>query len=366
MNLMKSKIAHSLIVCLIFIAGYLPPVTAVTDAELEALEKQIEQQEVEEKQQAEAEAKRKAEQKRKAEEKRLSELEKHRLEEEQKRLEEARSKREEEKRKLEQARQAELERKRQEEEKRLVEEETKRKEEERTAKMERNRKKYLELTGEMVDIPGGSFQMGSNNGHDVEKPVHSVTIKPFRLGKYEVTQSQWQAMMGGNPADFKNCGDDCPVEQVSWDDVQSFIKELNQKTEGHYRLPTEAEWEYACRSGGQSQKYCGGNSPGNIAWSDGNSGDKTHPVGQKQSNGMGLYDMSGNVHEWMEDCFHGNYSGAPSDGRAWLTGGDCNRRVFRGGSWSSNDTDGVAFYNRIFFPRMVRNFGIGFRLAHDK
>ncbi|MES9904545.1 MAG: formylglycine-generating enzyme family protein [Sedimenticola sp.] len=213
---------------------------------------------------------------------------------------------------------------------------------------------------EMVKIPGGSFRMGSNSGHNDEKPVHRVTLQPFELGKYEVTQAQWRAVMGDNPSHFKGC-DNCPVEQVSWDDIQGFIETLNRKTGKQYRLPTEAEWEYACRSGGRDEKYCGGSSPGSLAWYDDNSGNKTHPVGQKQPNGLGLYDMSGNVWEWIHDCWNGSYAGAPSDGTAWERG-ECGRRVVRGGSWGSGP-GGLRAANRGRGARGNRYSLRGFRLA---
>ena len=153
---------------------------------------------------------------------------------------------------------------------------------------------------EMVVVPAGSFDMGSNNDTN-EKPVHRVTInRAFAIGKTEVTQGQWKAIMGNNPSKFVECGDNCPVEQVSWDDAQAFIEKLNTKTGKKYRLPSEAEWEYACRAGGQHE-YCGGNNLDSIAWYGalakpaGNSNKTTNPVAAKQANAFGLYDMSGNV-----------------------------------------------------------------------
>jgi formylglycine-generating enzyme required for sulfatase activity len=189
---------------------------------------------------------------------------------------------------------------------------------------------------EMVVIPVGSFEMGSNSGASDEKPVHSVRIgKAFALAKTEVTQKQWRAIMGSDPAElkFKGC-DDCPVERVNWNEVKEFTTKLSQMTGKTYRLPSEAEWEYACRAGG-THTYCGSDNVDNVAWYDKNSGSKTHAVAGKQANAWGLYDMSGNVWEWTEDCWNGSYSGAPTDGSAWITG-ECVRRVLRGGSWYNN------------------------------
>lgn len=183
---------------------------------------------------------------------------------------------------------------------------------------------------ELVYVPAGSFMMGSENGEKYEKPVHQVTIREgFYMGRYEVTQAQWQAVMGTNPSEFR--GENLPVEQVSWNDAQEFIQKLNALNDGFiYRLPSEAEWEYACRAG-TTGDYAG--EPNSMGWYDANSGKRTHPVGKKQANGFGLYDMHGNVWEWCQDVYHENYNGAPTDGSTWLSGGDSNKRVFRGGSW---------------------------------
>jgi formylglycine-generating enzyme required for sulfatase activity len=188
---------------------------------------------------------------------------------------------------------------------------------------------------EMVIIPPGSFEMGSNLGSEDRMPVHRVTIsQSFAMGKTEITQGQWKAIMDDdNPSDFKKCGDDCPVEKVSWVETQNFIKKLNAKTGKQYRLPTEAEWEYACRARVR-QEYCGSDNPDDVGWYADpldNPGEKSFAVGSKQANAFGLYDMSGNVREWVEDRWHDNYNGAPADGSAWL--GDSTKRVLRGGSW---------------------------------
>jgi len=189
---------------------------------------------------------------------------------------------------------------------------------------------------EFVLIPAGKFMMGSpskeHGRYDNESPVHEVTIKNFfYMGKYPVTQKQWKTVIGNNPSYSK--GEDLPIESVTWNDVQEFIRELNKK-EGtdKYRLPSEAEWEYACRAGTQT-RYSFGDDESKLneyAWYDKNSGSKTHPVGQKKPNFWGLYDMHGNVLEWVQDKCHRTYDGAPSDGGAWEDG-DCSYRVYRGG-----------------------------------
>ena len=187
---------------------------------------------------------------------------------------------------------------------------------------------------EMVLIPSGSFMMGSDE-YFSEKPIHEVNISnSYWMGKYEVTQEQWQAVMGNNPSGFKGSGN-LPVEQVSWNDIQDFLGKLNQKISGGgFRLPSEAEWEYACRAG-STTKYSFGESDSSIesyAWYNSNSGSKTQPVGGKSPNQFGLYDMYGNVWEWCQDWYQGSYNGAPTDGSAWeAQSGTC--RVLRGGCW---------------------------------
>ena len=215
---------------------------------------------------------------------------------------------------------------------------------------------------EMVVIPAGSFDMGSNNDTS-EKPVHRVTIsRAFAIGKTEVTQGQWKAVMGNNPSKFTSCGDNCPVEQVSWDDAQAFIQKLNDKTGKQYRLPSEAEWEYSCRAGGQ-QEYCGSDNLDSIGWYGalakpaGNSGKTTNPVATKQANAWGLHDMSGNVWEWVEDSYHDSYNGAPADGGARQ--GDGALRVPRGGGWSYSQRAAKRGGSEPSF----RFSTIGFRLA---
>jgi formylglycine-generating enzyme required for sulfatase activity len=215
---------------------------------------------------------------------------------------------------------------------------------------------------EMVELPAGSFGMGSAKGKPDEQPVHRVSIKSFAIAKTEVTQAQWQAVMGTNPSNFSTCGETCPVEQVSWDDAQAYIKKLNARTGKQYRLPTEAEWEYACRAGTELE-YCGSDTVDSVSWNDINSGsfffNTPHPVATKQANAFGLYDMSGNVWEWVEDTYHDSYSGAPADGSAWQGG---SMRVLRGGAWGKAPKFGRAA-GRFKFGANYRDFSYGFRLA---
>lgn len=184
---------------------------------------------------------------------------------------------------------------------------------------------------EMVFVKGGTFQMGSNSGDSDEAPAHSVTLSDYYLGKYEVTQAQWRAVMGSNPSYFKSC-EGCPVEQVSWNDVQDFVSRLNQQTGKRYRLPTEAEWEFAARGGIQSRgyTYSGSNEIGSVAWYINNSQRKTQAVGSKHPNELGVYDMTGNVWEWCSD-WYGNYDSYSVTNPKGLTSGQY--RVNRGGSW---------------------------------
>ena len=215
----------------------------------------------------------------------------------------------------------------------------------------------------LVALKGGCFQMGSPPNEPnryAREQQHQVCVQPFKLGKYEVTQAQWQAVMGANPSNFTNCGGDCPVERVSFYQVHDFIAKLNQKTGQHYRLPTEAEWEYACR-GGKQQTYCGSDDVDAVAWYTNNSGSTTQPVGKKQANGFGLYDLSGNVWEWTcsayAESYNGNEKSCANDSTA--------SRVLRGGSWLY-DSGGVRSASRDWGSPDNRydNFG-GFRLAQD-
>ena len=220
------------------------------------------------------------------------------------------------------------------------------------------------LINNMVPVEGGTFTMGatSEQGSDAweyEKPAHQVTLSSFSIGKYEVTQEEWEAVMGSNPSRFK--GAKRPVEQVSWDDCQEFIRKLNALTGKQFRLPTEAEWEYAARGGNRSRgyKYSGNDNLGSVAWHYDNSGNTTHPVGQKQSNELGLYDLSGNVFEWCQD-WDGDYS---SSAQKNPTGpGSGSDRVSRGGGWAFSARN-FRVSNRGCYAPSARLDYLGLRLA---
>lgn len=217
---------------------------------------------------------------------------------------------------------------------------------------------------DMVRVEAGTFTMGATpemkDPYDDEKPTHQVTLtNDYYIGKYEVTQALWKAVMGNNPSKFN--GDNLPVEQVSWDDCQEFINKLNRITGKTFRLPTEAEWEYAARGGKKSRgyQYSGSDNPSDVAWYEDNSSSKTHVVGTKQANELGIYDMSGNVFEWCQD-WEGSYSSSSQVNPTGANSGS--NRVFRGGSW---------FYTaricrsscRSFNSPGHRFFNLGFRLV---
>ncbi len=214
---------------------------------------------------------------------------------------------------------------------------------------------------EFLPVAGGCFQMGNNSGDSDEKPEHQVCLDGYYTGKYEVTQEQWQRIMGNRPSFFTSCGDNCPVENVSWNDVQEFIRKLNQLNGRTYRLLTEAEWEYACRSGGKAERFCGGDDIDAVAWYDENSSSKSHPVGEKKPNGLGIFDMSGNVWEWANDLFDKDYySKASIRNPEGPTSGS--KRVIRGGSWY-NDLRNVRASIRGSDEPDHRSINLGFRLA---
>ncbi|MDR1274645.1 MAG: formylglycine-generating enzyme family protein [Odoribacteraceae bacterium] len=206
---------------------------------------------------------------------------------------------------------------------------------------------------EMVFVQGGTFRMGATNA------VHEVTVSSFYIGKCEVTQAQWEMLLDNNPSLFK--GDNLPVEKMSWDDAQLFIERLNVATGKQYRLPTEAEWEYAARGGNQSKayQYSGSNSIGNVAWFDDNSDEQTHPVGTKQPNELGIHDMNGNVWEWCHD-WYGPYPASAQNNPLGPSFGSA--RVFRGGSWYNNAVN-CRVTDRGYSSPDSSYSALGFRLA---
>ncbi len=230
------------------------------------------------------------------------------------------------------------------------------------------------VTLEMVQIPGGTFTMGSpeqeEKPHDGESPQHRVTVPSFYMGRYEITQVQYQTMMGQNPSRFK--GEKRPVELVSWNDAVGFCQTLSQKTGRKYRLPSEAEWEYACRAGTTTPFYFGKtittdlvNYNGNYPYGSAPKGkdrEQTTDVGTFPPNAFGLYDMHGNVWEWCQDTWHDNYKGAPTDGSAWINNGDSSRPVLRGGSWSDKSSYCRSAY-RNFYGSDIRYPFVGIRVV---
>ena len=217
---------------------------------------------------------------------------------------------------------------------------------------------------DMVRVEAGTFTMGATpemeNPWDGEKPTHQVTLtNDYYIGKYEVTQALWQAVMSNNPSYFK--GDNLPVEKVSWNDCQEFISKLNTITGKTFRLPTEAEWEYAARGGKKSKgyQYSGSNNLSDVAWYEDNSGNKTHAVGSKQANELGIYDMSGNVWEWCQD-WYGKYSSSSQTNPTGANSGSY--RVYRGGCWGGNTWICRSSYRYSYAPGFS-NDSLGLRLV---
>lgn len=225
--------------------------------------------------------------------------------------------------------------------------------------------KKIDFEPDLILVEGGTFKMGSNEDGD-EKPIHDVTLDSFYIGKYPVTQAQWVAVMGNNPSHFK--GDNLPVEKVSWEDAQVFLEKLNQKisplgTKGKYSLPTEAEWEYAARGGNKSKGFIfsGSNNLEDFAWYDKNSGNKTHEVGTKKANELGIFDMTGNVWEWCQDSYDQNYySKSPIQNPMGALSGSS--RVYRGGSWNDSPQFCRAAYRYPYSPALCKH-NLGFRVA---
>jgi formylglycine-generating enzyme required for sulfatase activity len=207
---------------------------------------------------------------------------------------------------------------------------------------------------ELVLVKGGCYQMGDifSDGKKNETPVHEACVKDFYMGKFEVTQEQWLKVMGENPSQFSACGKNCPVDSVSWDMAQEFVKKLNAMTRKNFRLPTDAEFEYAARSGGKKEKWPGTNSETDLeeyAWFAKNSEETTHPVGLKKPNGLGLYDMAGNVREWCQDWYDVSYyskspKNSPESTEPYVLDPEAENprtRSERGGGW-----DSTSFQNR--------------------
>jgi sulfatase modifying factor 1 len=226
------------------------------------------------------------------------------------------------------------------------------------------------IEAKMIFVPGDTFMMGCTNEKDtscypMEKPAHPVILNSFYIGKFHVTQKEWIAVMGSNPC-YRYCAD-CPVENVSWYETQIFINKLNQLTGIYYRLPTEAEWEYAAKGGNKSRgyKYAGDNNINAVGWYESNSSKQTHPVGNKMPNELGLYDMTGNVWQWCSDWFDENYyKNSPEyDPQGPRYGGD-KYRVCRGGSWWYKPVD-CRVSNRDRYPPDARDDDVGFRLVRD-
>ena len=226
----------------------------------------------------------------------------------------------------------------------------------------------------MESLPGGTFQMGDSIGDILYAyPVHAVAIRPFKLGKYEVTYAQWDACVedggcgGYRPDDAGRGRGNRPVDHVSWNDAHLFIDWLNSKTDGGYRLPTEAEWEYAARAGSTTRYSWGDDVGQNRANCDHDCGDQWRhaaPVGSFPANAWGLHDMHGNVFEYAQDCRNDSYMGAPSDGSAWESG-NCDRRMLQGGGWTAA-SEGMCSACRHWRTRTARTGIIGFRLAQDQ
>jgi len=234
----------------------------------------------------------------------------------------------------------------------------------------RDKLKDGSLGPELVQIPAGTFQMGSNDGSSDEKPVHTVTVKSFAMGKYEVTFEEYdkfcEATRRSKPDDEGWGRGKRPVINVTWNDAKAYVNWLSEQTGKNYQLPSEAQWEYACRAG-TTTKYWWGNEIGKnnancrscgSQWDD----KQTAPVGSFKPNPFGLYDISGNVWEWLEDKWHDSYNGAPVDGSAWMSGGDSSNHLLRGGSWI-DDGDSVRCANRNWVDASYGYYDRGFRIS---
>jgi formylglycine-generating enzyme required for sulfatase activity len=221
---------------------------------------------------------------------------------------------------------------------------------------------------EMIQVIGGSFDMGSDSGAVDRRPAHTVKLNNFSIGKYEITQRQWKAVMGTNPSYYENC-DECPVTNVSWADVQTYIQKLNEATGKNFRLPTEAEWEFAARGGIRENEmnmksFAGKKLLQTIAWYEANSKDRVHFVGRKRPNQLDIHDMTGNVEEWCNDWYAKGYFSAkdvtnpkgPETGKS---------KVVRGGSWNSEKSEVTVIRRAAYVPESKSNY-LGFRVACDQ
>jgi len=225
------------------------------------------------------------------------------------------------------------------------------------------------LAENMVTIEGGSFMMGCLEKEDScclidTDPVHKVTVKGFKACKYETTQVLWEAVMKANPSEHKSCPM-CPVEMVNWHDAQAFIKKLNKMTGKKYRLLSEAEWEFAAKGGNKGHGYCyaGSQNADEVSWHEKNC-KSSQIVGLLKPNEVGLYDLSGNVCEWVQDLWHDDYTGAPADGRAWMEKGDDEARILKGGDWyTSKLAGGVS--DREGEDVALKDNTVGFRIGQD-
>lgn len=219
---------------------------------------------------------------------------------------------------------------------------------------------------QLVAIPAGSFEMGAVDGDADSVPVRTVKVSSFLLGRTEVTYGQWTAVMGTASGSNAQCVDVCPVFGVSWKDAQLYVKILSERTGKRYRLPSEAEWEFAARAGGAEKLELGSDEAylDGIAWYGLNSLGRSHVVGTKKANAFGLYDIHGNVWEWVQDVWHDDYNGAPTDASAWMSGGDEERRVLRGGSWFDKPKSLRSTYRSWNTP-IVKYYGAGLRVARD-
>ena len=221
------------------------------------------------------------------------------------------------------------------------------------------------LVIEMVNVKGGKFDLGDDSAAMDRRPAHTVTLSDFAIGKYEITQKEWTAVMGSNPSPYNYC-DNCPVTNVSWSDIQKFLEKVNSMTGKHYRLPTEAEWEYAARGGRREdkenmKKYSGREVLQYIAWFERNSNDHEHPVGKKRANQLDIHDMTGNVEEWCSDWYGKSYfSTRDVTNPTGPDGG--NSKVVRGGSFKSLK-DEISVTRRAAYTPDTRATTLGFRIA---